>query len=247
MHSVPPVQWDDDAFRGANKWALYTGSSPEKSKMGSKFRAQNASEAIFKTQLSSSRPGIDALHGWYSQIVDRCQGEPSCFQSDQASDFASVVWADLRFVAFADPTGQLAVGRFLSRQGGVAPGSDKFYRMMVPPPMRSYKQCSDQVTSCDTFKGVETLDGCGAKFAVDGVDSEGEWVWSTAYDEDCLKKYESLAFQVGQWRFSDTVGGISWMAVSSFALLTVLGGVLLYRRSRTDHQGFQELLQDDYD
>jgi len=192
MHGVSAVQWDHDVYLSARRWAERTGEAMAHSRLGV-YRRSDTGESLAGTTLSSKRPGVDAAQTWYSEILGACEGRAACFQTANASNFAALVWRDVRGVAYANPTGRLAIGRFQAQEGGLAPNTPNEYRGEVPLVIKGYGHCSEAVVDCPAFKGITPGDMDACDVAAEASELHGAWVGKTVYRTKCTDKYRTLA------------------------------------------------------
>jgi hypothetical protein len=194
MHAVQSVQWDQDVFASAKAWAEQIGENMQHAPYGPDLPKSDG-ENLAGTFAFAKHPGVDATHMWYQEIVAPCGWSQKCFQSFNAGHFTAVVWKSVNKIAYSDPTGKIAVGRYRGCDGN-PPNFNDQYTTMVPPPVKNWETCAGEVLACSAFEGLseENVEGCDAGGACcEGSEHEG---WYVTYGSTCKAKYADITSKI---------------------------------------------------
>jgi len=186
MHNVQAVRWDADVYGSAKKWADHTQTYMSHS--DGSWCPDSDGENLAGTFDFSKHRGVDATHDWYSEIEEYCSYGKSCYQSFTAGHFTAMIWSTVNKIAYADPTKELAVGRYRGCDGN-PPNFNSAYRQHVPSPKNNYATCVSKVLACPAFSGLSAND-------LEGCNGGGAWAtgrdWYMDYKKKCASKYSNI-------------------------------------------------------
>lgn len=234
MHDVRPVQWDDEVYTSAKKWADYTKESMVHSPhSGTAYRAGTDGENLAGTSEASFHRGVDATHMWYAEIADPpCSYDASCYQSFTAGHFTAMMWKSMAKIAYSDTSKKLAVGRYRGCNND-APNFGGQYKKMVPKPVKTWAACIAEVNKCQAFDGIEFgaeahgangVEGCDGHSVSDGKNPDGSWIWKKEYQKSCAAKYANILTDTA--RLYD-IPGMPEFFTSGPGLCTLVSGLFL--------------------
>lgn len=196
MHDVQPVEWDPDVYASAKLWADKIGEFKHRS--DSADCPYSDGENLGGTFKASNHRGVDATHNWYSEMMNPCYFRSSCYQTgaDGSGRLTAMIWSSVKYIAYADPTQEVAVARYRTCDDR-PPNSLNEFKRQVPVPSRTYDECLTKVLECPTFKDLtpDDLEGCEGIIRSNARDGNGQMVWTMRYERSCQEKYSYILEQ----------------------------------------------------
>jgi hypothetical protein len=243
MHDVIPVRWDGDVHQHALTWAKTTGETMAHSQTKSQGgpRKDSDGENVAGTFKFSKKPGVDATHMWYEEIKKDCHYKKSCYQTFTPGHFTALMWSSVDRIAYADPTGKMAVEQ-LRGCDDKPPNFNNQFKEMVHPPVKNWETCATEVLKCATFKGLteDDVEGCDSSSISDGT------TWSMKYAQKCKAKYADIMSKLVDRLDDETIPQVFPPSIANAGLVGLAVGLVLVgalalavRRRSNDARGLE--------